>query len=146
MRIKYSSFLNPMLSENRYSQSQILNHTMDWFNRLENKVVHILSPTGTAKAVADIRMAFKAARVESQQGQPGGTLRIAASDIRPQDIMSTFQLQYETNAETTWQIQPEEQRPIPEHLSKSHQIDESQIQLTQCGTHVIRLRASNRRC
>lgn len=96
---------------------------MDWFNRLENKVVHILSPTGATKAVTDIRMAFKAARVESQQGQQGGTLRIPASDIRPQDIMITFHLQYESKSETTWKIQPGEQRPVPEHLSKPHQID-----------------------
>lgn len=119
---------------------------MDWFNRLEKKVLHILTLTGTVKAVTDIRVAFRAARVESQQGQQGGTLRIAASDIRPQDIMSTFHLQYEKNAETTWQIQPEDQRPVPEHLSKPHQIDESQIQLTQCRTHVIRLLACARRC
>lgn len=90
---------------------------MECLNELESKITHLCARGTDPGVFLCAKKAFQVARAQMHEQQPGLPI-VAAKDIRPQDVMSFWGLQYSTRSDRVWQLELEERRGVPEALSK----------------------------
>jgi hypothetical protein len=88
---------------------------MEWFSKLERRIMQIIARRGDPKETLMIEEAFRVARSESQKPQ---LPKKAVTDMASEDLYDTFNLIQETGPTQVWDLAASELKGITKHLSK----------------------------